>query len=144
MRLHEILDRKGREVVTISPEAPIARAVRLLVRHGIGSLVVLREGEVVGILTERDILQLADRDPFGLPETLVGEVMTRELIVGLPDDELSHAMELMTTHRVRHLPILEGSAIQGLISIGDVVNALRRDAESENHYLREYVQGMVR
>lgn len=144
MKIQEVLDRKGREVVTVDPEATVASAVRLLVSHGIGSVVVMRGQEIQGILTERDVLRLTDRDPRALGHLPVAEVMTTELILGAPDDELPFVMEIMTKRRVRHLPIVDGGALCGLISIGDVVNALRRTAEHENHFLREYVQGMVR
>ncbi len=144
MRIRDILDGKGRDVVTIDPAASIAAAVRLLVRHGIGSVVVVRGQEVVGILTERDVLRLVDSDPGAVALRSVGEVMTSDLIVGAPDDDLPHVMELMTTNRVRHLPVLEGRVLRGLISIGDVVNMLRRDAEWENRHLKEYLQGQVR
>jgi CBS domain-containing protein len=70
--------------------------------------------------------------------------MTTELVVGAPDDELARVMEVMTERRVRHLPVVEEGALSGLISIGDVVNALRRSAEHEIHFLRDYVQGRVR
>lgn len=144
MKIREVLDRKGRNVVTVAPETTVAAAVRLLVRHEIGSVVVTREPEILGILTERDVLRLTDRDPTVLALLPVGEVMTTELVVASPDDDLPQVMEIMTERRVRHLPVVEDEALQGLISIGDVVNALRRRAEHENHFLRDYVQGMVR
>ncbi|MEX1259036.1 MAG: CBS domain-containing protein [Gemmatimonadota bacterium] len=144
MKIHEVLDRKGRNVVTVAPEATVAFAVRLLVHHGIGSVVVTRGERILGILTERDVLRLADRDPTVLALLPVSEVMTAELVVGAPDDDLSYVMEVMTNRRVRHLPVVDEGVLQGLISIGDVVNALRRTAEHENHFLRDYVQGVVR
>jgi CBS domain-containing protein len=144
MKIREVLDRKGRNVVTITPDASVASAIRLLVRHGIGSVVVMEGAEVLGILTERDILRLTDDDPTALAAIPVGEVMTVELVVGTPDDDLPHVMDIMTQRKVRHLPVVENGLLFGLISIGDVVNALRRSAEHENHYLRDYVQGMVR
>jgi CBS domain-containing protein len=144
MKIREVLNRKGREVVTIVPEATVGAAVRLLVRHGIGSVVVAREEEILGILTERDVLRLVDRDPTALSHLPVAEAMTATLIVGALDDDLPQVMEVMTRRRVRHLPVMEGRVLHGLISIGDVVNALRRSAEHENHLLRDYVQGTVR
>lgn len=144
MKVHEVLDRKGRDVVTVRPQMTVALAVRLLVQHDIGSVVVTEGEEILGILTERDILRLANRDPRALALLPVAEVMTRDLVVGNLDDDLTHVMEVMTTRRVRHLPVVRAGGLQGLISIGDVVNALRRSAEHENGFLRDYVQGMVR
>jgi CBS domain-containing protein len=144
MKIQDILARKGREVHTVGPKQTVTQAVRLLVTHGIGSLMVVESGEIRGIITERDILRLVDRDPSALATTKVEEAMTRELIVGVPRDGVPHVMDLMTKNRVRHLPVVEGGSLYGIISIGDVVNALRRDAESENQHLKQYVQGMVR
>jgi CBS domain-containing protein len=144
MKIHDMLARKGRGVHTVGPGQTVAQAIRLLVNHGIGSLVVTEGGEIRGIITERDILRLADRSPEALGEIRVEEAMTRELIVAVPDDDVQHVMDVMTKNRVRHLPVVDGGRLHGIISIGDVVNAMRRDAEEENRHLKQYVQGMVR
>lgn len=143
MKVSRILGRKGHEVVTIDPDSSVADAVHLLVERDIGSVVVTEE-TILGILTERDILRLADRDASRLDAISVKEAMTSDLIVAGPDDTVEHLMEVMTRNRVRHLPVVVEGRLQGLISIGDVVNALRRDAEEENRHLRSYVQGTVR
>jgi len=144
MKIQDILARKGREVHTVGPKQTVTQAVRLLVTHGIGSLMVVESGEIRGIITERDILRLVDRDPSALATMKVEEAMTRELVVAVPGDDVQHVMNVMTNNRVRHLPVVEGGSLHGIISIGDVVNAMRRDAESENQHLKQYVQGMVR
>ncbi len=143
MKVSRILGRKGHEVVTIDPDSSVADAVHLLVERDIGSVVVTEE-TILGILTERDILRLADRDASRLDAISVKEAMTSDLIVAGPDDTVEHLMEVMTRNRVRHLPVVVEGRLQGLVSIGDVVNALRRDAEEENRHLRSYVQGTVR
>lgn len=144
MKIQEILTRKGHEVMTIGPARTVADALRLLVEHGIGSLVVLDGKEIRGILTERDILRQVDRDPGSISQLLVHDLMETKLIVGVPGDDVHYVMEIMTTNRIRHLPIVNDASLVGLISIGDVVNALRTSMESENRYLRDYVQGKVR
>ncbi len=144
MKVRDILTRKGEEVFTVGPGQSVDQALGLLVDHDIGSLVVVDDGTVHGILTERDILRLANRDPTGLGATRVSELMTRSLIIGVPDDEVYYVMEIMTRNRVRHLPVLEDDRLVGIVSIGDVVNHIRRDVEAENRYLKNYVQGMVR
>jgi len=143
MKVSRILGRKGHEVVTIDPDSSVADAVHLLVERDIGSVVVTEE-TILGILTERDILRLADRDASRLDAISVKEAMTSDLLVAGPDDTVEHLMEVMTRNRVRHLPVVVEGRLQGLVSIGDVVNALRRDAEEENRHLRSYVQGTVR
>ncbi len=143
MKISEILSRKGGQVVAVNPDSSVTTAIRLLVNHGIGSVVVKEGNEVVGILTERDILRLVDRDSGALTEATVSSAMTRDLIVALPSDDVGYVMEVLTKNRIRHLPVMEDGEIRGIISIGDVVNALRREVETENRYLRDYVQGMV-
>ena len=144
MRIRDILDRKGRQVVTVSPDRTVREAVGLLVDHDIGSLVVVNSGEVRGIITERDALRLAARDPDGWPEISVSEVMTEELLVAVEDDQLDYIREIMTENRVRHLPSVEDGDLQGIVSSGDVVNASRRHVKAENRYLRQYIRGDVR
>ncbi len=147
MKIREILHRKGHEVVTIEPHRALSEALRLLVNQGIGSLVVTEDAvndPVQGILTERDILRLVDRDPGVLARESVGEVMTRDVIVAEADDDVAYLMEVMTRNRIRHLPVMEDGRLVGMVSMGDVVNTLRKDVEAENRYLRDYVQGMVR
>jgi CBS domain-containing protein len=141
MKLQEILDRKGHEVVTISPERTVPEAVQLLVEHNIGGVVVMDGGSLVGILTERDILRLTARSPGTMSELTVAEAMTRTVVTGSADDDMVDVMGLMTDHRIRHLPILDQGRLSGIVSIGDLVNACRRSAEEENQHLRQYIQG---
>lgn len=144
MRIREVLDRKGGSVVTIEPDRTVHDAMRILVENNIGSVIVTRDGSTVGILTERDVLRLGAANPESLASTLVGEAMTRELVVGVADDLVEYAASVMTSNRIRHLPIMDGERLTGVLSIGDVVNALKQEKEVENRYLRDYIQGAVR
>jgi len=141
MKVARILDEKGHEVVTVSAGDTVAGALRLLVRHGIGSLVVMEGERITGIITERDILRLADSDPTSLGGTTVAETMTKEPIVASATDDVAQLMKVMTRNRVRHLPVVHDGSLRGIVSIGDLVNAVRTDAEAENHHLRAYVRG---
>jgi CBS domain-containing protein len=141
MKIRDLLDEKGYEVVTVPPSFPLADVMRLLVQHNIGSVVVAEEKVVRGILTERDILRLAAIDPATLTNRTVGDVMTTNLVVGLLDDSVDYVMEIMTRNRIRHLPILDDGWLQGILSIGDVVNGLRKKVEAENRYMRDYIRG---
>jgi CBS domain-containing protein len=143
MRIRDILRSKGETVVTVGPDQPVLSAVRVLSEHRIGAVIVRRGDELLGILSERDVLNLAAGDPRRLETAQVGEVMTRELIVGSPEDELNHVMNVMTENRVRHLPIVVDGALEGIVSIGDIVNAVRRSVESENRHLRDYIHGVA-
>ncbi len=141
MKIKEILRNKGHDVVTITETRSVLAAAQALVDHNIGGVLVT-EGELLkGILTERDILRVTARSPGELDSILVGTVMTRELITAKPEDELTEVMDVMTQNKIRHLPILEGDRLIGIISIGDLVNACLVVAEDENSQLRQYIQG---
>ena len=141
MKIKEILRNKGHDVVTITETRSVLAAAQALVDHNIGGVLVT-EGELLkGILTERDILRVTARSPGELDSILVGTVMTRELITAKPEDELTEVMDVMTQNKIRHLPILEGDRLIGIISIGDLVNACRVVAEEENSQLRQYIHG---
>jgi CBS domain-containing protein len=141
MQVRDILQSKGTTVTTIGPEATIHEAMKTLVQHRIGSLVVSDEGgKIVGIITERDILRECAEHSERVKNTQVREVMTTNLIIGLPDDEISYVMGIMTHNRMRHLPIIANEKLEGLISIGDVVKAQLEETEFENRYLKDYIQ----
>lgn len=143
MKIRDLLDKKGYEVVTVPPSFPLQDVMRLLVQHNIGSVVVAEDRVVEGILTERDILRLAAKDPPGMALLKAEDVMTRDVIVGLPGDSLDYVMEIMTRNRIRHLPVVDDGWMEGILSIGDVVNALRSEKEAENRHMRDYIQGKV-
>jgi CBS domain-containing protein len=117
------------------------QAVALLVEHGIGALLVRAAGgAVAGIISERDILRVCRDRSGALGAIQVGDVMTRDLIVCVPDDDVDYAMGIVTKNRVRHLPVMDGGSVVGMISIGDLVKARLDAAEYENRYLREYIE----
>jgi CBS domain-containing protein len=142
MKIRDVLNEKGYEVVTVPPSFPLQDAMRLLVEHNIGSVVVAHEKVVEGILTERDVLRLAAKDPAAMGALKVEEVMTKDVVVALLDDTLDEVMELMTRNRIRHLPVVDQGWMQGILSIGDVVNGLRQRVEVENTYMRDYIRGV--
>ena len=142
MKIGDILRTKGREVATIVESQTVLAAARVLVERNIGSLVVTDGQRPVGIFTERDILRLTAREPGALESIQLGGVMTRDVITADPDDSVASVMDVMTRNRVRHVPILAEGELAGIVSIGDLVNACRESAESENSQLRQYIQGV--
>jgi CBS domain-containing protein len=142
MKIRDLLESKGYQVVTVPPSFPLQDAMRLLVEHNIGSVVVAQEKVVEGILTERDILRLAAKDPAAMGKMKVQEVMTKDVVVARVDDSVDYVMEIMTRNRIRHLPIVDEGWMQGILSIGDVVHALRKKVEVENTYMRDYIRGV--
>jgi len=131
MKVNSILSTKGREVITIHPEQSIRDAVKLLSHYKIGALVVVdAEDRLVGIISERDIIQHAavDENVFSLP---VAAVMTRKVVTGVPQDDLFSVVHTMTERRFRHLPIMDNDRLVGIISIGDVLKAQRDQYRGE-------------
>jgi CBS domain-containing protein len=143
MKIGEILRTKGHAVVTIAETHTALEAVGVLVRHDIGALVVTEGGRPVGIFTERDVLRLTARSPEALHTVVVGSVMTKQPVTATPDDELRAMMDVMTERKIRHLPVMDGGRLVGIVSIGDLLNACRHVAEEENSHLRQYIQGVV-
>jgi signal-transduction protein with cAMP-binding, CBS, and nucleotidyltransferase domain len=143
MRLREILDQKSHEVRTISSQATCDDVVTDLVRFNIGSLIVrdAPDGPVLGIITERDVLKAQAANRVPLQQLPVAKFMTSTLISARPDDDVTVAMGLMTTHRIRHLPVIADDRLHGLVSIGDVVKAQHDELMMENHHMRSYIQG---
>lgn len=142
MKVRDILAIKGSHVQTIDPDRTVLDAVGLLVEHRIGALLVRDpRGRVAGIISERDVLRLCRDRSAELGRLRVRDVMTRDLVICVPDDEIDYAMGIVTKNRVRHLPVMEGERVAGMISIGDLVKASLEAAEYENRYLREYIEG---
>lgn len=140
MLISDILKTKGTTVITVDPELQIQDAMRMLVAHNIGALVVVKEG-VLGIITERDLLRMAADNIERLSRSKVRELMTSTVITMNSKADIHDVMNTMTERKIRHLPIIDQGELRGIISIGDVVNALRQSAEAENQYLQAYIAG---
>lgn len=142
MKIRDVLEVKGSRVHSISPDQTLLDAVATLVEHGIGALLVQDAANVVcGIISERDLLRECLRHGAELGRIPIREVMTRDLVVCVPDDAVDYAMGIVTKNRVRHLPVLDGARVVGMVSIGDLVKASLEEVEYENRYLKEYIQG---
>ena len=141
MKIGEILRNKGHDVVTITESKSVLDAAQALVDHNIGALVVTEGEHTTGILTERDILRVTARSPGELDSIQVATVMTLKPITAMPEDQLAEMMDVMTESKIRHLPVVDGGRLVGIISIGDLLNACRVVAEEENSQLRQYIHG---
>jgi CBS domain-containing protein len=125
MNIASILATKGDKVVTIRADQSIREALGVLSQHNIGALVVVDvEMRPVGILSERDIVRAAAKDEQVFP-VLVGQLMTRDLVLGTPGDDLGAVGQTMVQRRIRHLPVVQGERLVGIVSIGDVMKAQR-------------------
>jgi CBS domain-containing protein len=140
MLVRDILSDKGQVVHTCSPDDTLADVADLLVGHNIGSLVVMHNDEMVGIITERDILRACAATRGPLEFFKVQERMTRCPVVASPNDEVADVMCIMTERRIRHVPVVERGRLAGIISIGDTAKAQHDERCRENHYLKSYIQ----
>src|SRR5262245_48595561 len=137
MNVESILGRKGTEVVTIAPEASIKRAADWLRAKNIGVLVVASGDALLGIISERDIVRAFSQYGESVASMQVKDVMTHGLITASLGDDLTHLMRVMTSRRVRHMPVLRNGKLAGTISIGDVVKHRLGDLELEASVLRD-------
>ena len=141
MTVKTILSQKGSEVTTIAPTAKVSDAITLLCERKIGALVITGAGgRITGIVSERDIVRaFADHGAKALDVPLT-EVMTRKVVTCEAGDQMAEIMELMTTGKFRHLPVVEAERLVGIISVGDVVKLRLAQMQQEHDALRDYIQ----
>ena len=140
MTVRSILDSKGHNILSIEPDEKLAAAVKILGERKIGAVLVMSQGKVDGILSERDIVRvLAERGAKVLDEP-VSSVMTRKVVSCRQADTVGGIMEMMTIGKFRHLPVIEDGHVVGLISIGDVVKWRVQEYEREQEALRDYIK----
>ena len=138
----QILQRKGKDVWTVSVDTLLYKALQLMQDKGIGALVALDEGgKVAGIVSERDYARKVILEGRSSRETVTKDIMTTELYVVPPTATVDECISIMTTKRVRHLPVFEGGKLIGLVSIGDVVKAIVKEQKIEIDFLNDYIMG---
>lgn len=144
MKVKDILKVKGPEVYTIGAEKTILDATKVLINNNIGILLVLdTDAKIIGILSERDIVKTLYKNPETFNSVKVKDVMTKNVIVSEPEDELEYVETVMTENRIRHLPVVHNKILVGIISIGDIVKSLLKDTRFQNKYLMDYISGGV-
>ena len=141
MNVKPILAAKGGDVISIEPTADLAAAAQLLSKHRIGAVVILGAGNrLAGILSERDIVRAIAEQGAAALNVPVGQVMTRNVVTCGENDSISELMERMTERKFRHMPVLKGERLIGVISIGDVVKSRVQEIESDAAAMRDYIQ----
>jgi CBS domain-containing protein len=136
-----LLGEKASQIFSISSTSTVLDAVHEMNRLMIGSIIVLEEDRLVGIFTERDVLQRVVAKGLSPASTSVADVMTKDVETITPQTTLEQTMEAMTERRHRHLPVVDGDQIKGLVSIGDVTRWISQANEDEAHSLRSYIMG---
>lgn len=139
MLVESVLAKKGHDVLTISPDATVYEALVLMEKNNVGCVVVMAQDQIAGIFTERDYARKLIIKGKGSKETPVSEVMTTQVYVVDKGTALDDCMAVMTAKRVRHLPVVEGNKLIGIISIGDTVKNIIDEKEHEIEHMIEYI-----
>jgi CBS domain-containing protein len=140
MTVRAILDTKGHQILSVEPDAKLSVAVKLLSERRIGAVLVMSGGRMEGILSERDIVRVLGARGAAVLDEPVSAVMTRKVVSCREKDTVGAIMEMMTSGKFRHLPVVEDDKVVGLISIGDVVKWRVKEFENEQEALRDYIK----
>ncbi len=140
MKVKDILATKGSRVVTIEQTTPVLDAMSIFSANRVGSLLVTdQDNNILGIIAAKDVLMAVVNHLDDLKVMQVSKIMTTKLIVGTEDDKIDYIQAVMTENRVRHIPILDGKELKGIVSIGDVVKSQLKEKDVENKYLKDYI-----
>jgi CBS domain-containing protein len=142
MTIASILQSKGSEVLTVQGDASVREVVDLLAERKIGAVPVVKDGRVAGIMSERDVIYRLKSDGAAMLDWPVERIMTAPAITVAPDTEIMSALSLMTRRRIRHLPVVEGETLIGLVSIGDLVKFRMDRIEAEAAAMLSYIQSV--
>lgn len=141
LRVKYLLALKNKEVWCIDPESPVLAAIKLMAQRHIGALPVMQGAELVGIVSERDYARKVILHGRSSAETPVRAIMSSPVRTVSPDEAVHRCMELMTDHRIRHLPVVEKGRIIGIVSIGDLVKAVIEEQQQTIDHLERYIAG---
>ncbi len=136
-----LLDRKGRHIISVNPEDSVLDAIRLMAEKSIGSLVVMKDQELLGIMSERDYARKVIIKGKSSESTAVSEIMTVNVFTTSSSETVNDCMSMMTEKKIRHLPVVEDNTVIGMISIGDLVEAIIADQQEEIEQLEHYISG---
>jgi CBS domain-containing protein len=137
----QIIGRKGSRVVSVSREAPVLEAIRVMAEHHIGAVLVMEGGQLIGIASERDYARKVILQGRSSHDTPVALIMTSPVVCVGPQDTLAECMAIMTEKHIRHLPVIEGERVIGVISIGDLVKETMEEQKQEISLLQQYIAG---
>lgn len=141
INVRDILQEKGRDIWRVSPQTTVFDALKLMADRNIGALLVLEGEKLAGIFSERDYARKVILKGKASKDTAVAEIMTAVVVTVRPSQTVEECMELMTANRIRHLPVVDGAELAGVISIGDVVKAIISDREFTIKQLENYITG---
>ena len=137
--IRDILHKKGNTVWSASPDETVYEAIRRMAEHGVGALLVLEEGQIVGLLSERDYSRKVILQGLSSKKTTVGTIMSSPVLTIPPDATVRQGLTMMTENFIRHLPVTDASGVLGLVSIGDLVKAVIEDQQTLIEQLENYI-----
>jgi len=137
--ISQIIDRKGGRIIAVSKDAPVLEAVRLMAEHHIGAVLVLQGEDLIGIASERDYARKVILQGRSSSDTPVSMIMSAPVTCVTPRDSVNDCMSIMTELHIRHLPVLEGNRLVGIVSIGDLVKEVIEEQKQEITYLQQYI-----
>ncbi len=141
-KVKDFLRTKGRPVITIGPNETVITAIQKLVENNIGALPVCDvKGTLLGILSERDLLKECSQHSRAIGSTKVKDVMTKDIAIGVPEDDLDYVMEIMIQKAIRHLLIMVGPKLEGIISMRNIVDAQLEESKATARFLSDYISG---
>ncbi len=134
-----LLDRKGRAIFSSGPDDPVLEAIRMMADHQVGALLVMKDDRLLGIVSERDYARKVILKGHSSADTPVSQIMTSPVITVSLTNSVQECMQLMTSRRLRHLPVVEGNEVLGMISIGDLVKAVMEEQKQTIEQLESYI-----
>lgn len=140
-KVSDLLENKGDEVWSIGPDASVFDAIKLMADKGVGALMVMEGTKIVGVISERDYARKVILMGLSSRETQVKEIMTTRVVYANPEKTVEECMALMTDKRIRHLPIMDGEQLTGVISIGDLVKSIIAEQQFTIEQLERYISG---
>lgn len=140
LKVKDILRDKGLEVIAVDGGATVDTAISKMIERNIGAILVMEDSSCVGLFTERDVLKCWARNS-SVDKVAIKDVMSKDLLILEPEDDLDYAMTIMTNRKIRHLPVVDRGRLVGLVSMRDVVKYHIGTLEAEVHYLKDYIRG---
>ena len=141
MKIRDLIRDKGLEFIAVDSNATVDIAINKMVDRNIGAILVMEEGKLAGLFTERDVLRCWATKGENFCRIPIKDVMTKDLVIAEPDDEVNYAMTIMINKKIRHLPVIEKGKIVSVVSIRDMVKAQVSNLQAEVHYLKDYITG---
>ncbi|MBI5206138.1 MAG: CBS domain-containing protein [Nitrospirae bacterium] len=141
MKIRDLIRDKGLEFIAVDSNATVDIAINKMVDRNIGAILVMEDGKLAGLFTERDVLRCWATKGENFCRIPIKDVMTKDLVIAEPDDEVNYAMTIMINKRIRHLPVIEKGKIVSVVSIRDMVKAQVSNLQAEVHYLKDYITG---